>query len=573
MFKIDSITLISYEKEEFKYDFNYGLNYIKGNNSTGKTEFYTFIDYMFGSSCNISDRKWYKDSLKEARMKIIFDNISYILIRSINNNNFNKFYLEDDINCDVLTLTQYKNKINYVFSRGKGYLKELHSFVEEEITFRSFTLFNFLGESRQGELQNFFDKCKELKYSIKLNSILNFIFNDNLKTVRDLEIELEVKNKQLKELQKEHSTNSYKIDKVNENLRRLNIDLDFNGRNVDDILSAVNEFKNLKRAKNKKKDDNIELLVKFDVLKENLKRQDEIENQANHLIKQNENRLILLKNLEQLLQDIPEYKYLISPLIDLINETEQTITFSNYTIERNVKKLLMDKLKKVEMELNKSNSKLTFYSLDEKKQAITIINDCLNNYKFSEENEIGNLKDEIKKIKKRLIELKNTLDIDKINHLSKFITELYNSAKEVAPIVEIDNKVQDLKLIYVRQGNILQPIMDTNDEEYYYIGSKARRTLIQMCGYLGFLNLLINENSCPIIPMFVLDHISQSFDKTNKYAVGKIIETMYKKIKKENLQIFIFDDKNSVDLGIIPDKKINLETEYKTGFNPFYSEK
>ena len=54
MFKIKKLRIFSPDNEEFVYKFKAGINYFRGGNSTGKTEFYKFIDFMFGSSEDIS---------------------------------------------------------------------------------------------------------------------------------------------------------------------------------------------------------------------------------------------------------------------------------------------------------------------------------------------------------------------------------------------------------------------------------------------------------------------------------------------------------------------------------------
>ena len=36
-------------------------------------------------------------------------------------------------------------------------------------------MFNFLGENGQGLIRYFFDKCNDIKYSVKLNPVLNFV--------------------------------------------------------------------------------------------------------------------------------------------------------------------------------------------------------------------------------------------------------------------------------------------------------------------------------------------------------------------------------------------------------------
>ena len=131
-----------------------------------------------------------------------------------------------------------------------------------------------------------------------------------------------------------------------------------------------------------------------------------------------------------------------------------------------------------------------------------------------------------------------------------------------------------------KRGNILQPMVnktmvDENEFEekktvQYYIGSMARHTLIQLCGYLGFLNMLLKEDKYPLIPILVIDHISKPFDNNNSKAIGKVIATAYESIGKDKLQIFMFDDEEYEALGIDPDYSENLVKENKTGFNPYY---
>ena len=98
----------------------------------------------------------------------------------------------------------------------------------------------------------------------------------------------------------------------------------------------------------------------------------------------------------------------------------------------------------------------------------------------------------------------------------------------------------------------------------------ARHIVIQLCGYAAFLSKLIKANKYPIIPIFVIDHISKAFDQENCKAIGKVIDSLLADIGKENLQIFMFDSENSENLGIDNKYSKNLVSENKTGFCPFF---
>lgn len=90
------------------------------------------------------------------------------------------------------------------------------------------------------------------------------------------------------------------------------------------------------------------------------------------------------------------------------------------------------------------------------------------------------------------------------------------------------------------------------------------------CGYLAFMEILLKEDKYPLIPILVIDHISKPFDMNNAYAIGTIIETAYKAIGIENMQIFIFDDQDSAKLNLHVNHSENLVTSEETGFNPFF---
>ena len=101
----------------------------------------------------------------------------------------------------------------------------------------------------------------------------------------------------------------------------------------------------------------------------------------------------------------------------------------------------------------------------------------------------------------------------------------------------------------------------------------ARQTLIQVCGYLGLLKLILSEGTVPIIPLLVIDHISKPFDKENIKTLGIVLEKFVEDISFKNIQIFMFDDKEPSDLNFIPSNIEHLQNDDKTGFNPFFQGK
>ena len=160
---------------------------------------------------------------------------------------------------------------------------------------------------------------------------------------------------------------------------------------------------------------------------------------------------------------------------------------------------------------------------------------------------------------------------------------LYKSAGEVSELVKHDVNLDGFKIQYIKKGNIIQPMISNNgvernddikveNSEKYYTGSMARHTLMQLSGYLSFLELLIKENRYPVVPILVIDHISKPFDDINRRAIGVILQRFYEKVDESDIQIFMFDDKNSEELLITNASVNNLVSDSKSGFNPFYHE-
>lgn len=218
--------------------------------------------------------------------------------------------------------------------------------------------------------------------------------------------------------------------------------------------------------------------------------------------------------------------------------------------------------------------------MEEKAKAVALIEEYLSANIYDCSEDLKQIKTKIREIKEEIKVLQNSDDIVKIRALSQFITMLYKSASGISSVVDDDILQEGFKIQYLKRGNILQPMMqvtekDENDLEQkkevnYYIGSMARHTLIQLCGYLGFLDILLAEGKYPIIPILVIDHISKPFDTSNARAIGQVINKAYEKIGKENLQVFMFDDEEYAALALHPDHFENLVDEVKSGFNPFY---
>ncbi|GAB6494062.1 hypothetical protein OA45_02537 [Bacillus sp. UMTAT18] len=578
MFKIKKLRIFSPDNEEFVYKFKAGINYFRGGNSTGKTEFYKFIDFMFGSSEDISKKNWFKNSFKQASMIFEYNSIKYNIIRTLDKEKNYFLYESETLNeSDHINLNEYKDKLNAVFSNDE-ILKELKLFTNENLTYRTFTMFNFLGEKRQGLTYNFLDKCSDIKYYTKLNWVLNYIFNKNLGRIFELQEEIEKLKKEIKNLELMDSKYAFICTQVNENLKKLTSSKIYNGKNAEMILKFISDYKKLNMDEVVKKSKNIaDLEFAYNQVDEQIKVYENRKIDSKEILKEYQNREILLKNLNVLLERNKELDYLVEPLNELLEEMDESISFSKYLIKDRTIIELKREREFLKEKLKDSEYRFKIFSIDEKKKSILLIEEYLGENIKDVNKELNIKKKALRSLTNEMKDLQNKDDNTKINSFSEYMTNLYKVAAEVSEIVSTDVSEKGFKIEYIKRGNVLQPKKKDivkNEEVYvnYYMGSMARHTLIQICGYLAFIKLLINENRVPLIPIIVFDHISKPFDEQNVCAVGKVISKFYEDVSKNDIQMFIFDDKEFENLGLDVDIFAELKNDYKTGFNPFYAE-
>ncbi len=576
MFKINRIVIVGSKGGKYEYEFKSGINYFKGANNTGKTEFYKFIDYMLGSSADINANDWNNGTVLKAVMEIQCDEKVYTFTRT-NHVEENYFCDNNDIETEAIGLTEYKDYIGNVFSHNEDELRKLRDFTGENYTYRTFTMFNFLGENGQGETWDFLDKCRDIKYSIKLGPILNYIFNNHIEDIDRKTKELEKLKKDLKIKEAEQGQYVFNLEQVNSNLLKLNIDARFNGNNAGEILDLLEKKEyQVDYSVENVRNTISELEVIYSNISEQIKVYETTVSTYQHTKKENENRKKLLCNLQGLLQGEPELAYLIEPIEDLLNDVENSISFSKYVISDETVNELRRQQRKIIEEMRLQNSKYTCYSISEKAKAAALIKEYLHMDIKNNEADIQTLRSQISGLKKELKALQASDDQVKIEEFSNVTNQLYFSAVNESPFVKFDFD-HNVRIRYIKKGNRLQTIkpVDYSDDGFAEInkGSMARHTLIQLCGYLAFLNLFIQEKKYPVVPVFVIDHISKPFSVDNSKAIGAVFKEFYKINGKDNVQVIMFDDCEASELGIEDAFKVELTEGEKTGFNPFYTVK
>ena len=285
----------------------------------------------------------------------------------------------------------------------------------------------------------------------------------------------------------------------------------------------------------------------------------------------------LLDRLQKIVEGKAEYAYLVNPIISLAVDLDKSISFNKYLIQETTTRELKKQRDRIRQQILANKSRFAIYSVSEKEQAVTLIKEYLSYYDCDfDGGSLSEIRRELRKVREEIRILQNGNDTEKINSLSADITQLYKSSIEVSELAEYDFRKSGFHISYLKNGNILQPqILDEESDsadqiKNYYTGSMARHTLMQLCGYLGFLRMLIKEDKYPLIPFLVIDHISKPFDNKNQKALGAILHGAYTNLQKSEMQIILFDDEDASSLGLTPDHSINLLGEDKSGFNPFY---
>lgn len=576
MFKIDSLNLYNNHNEVFSYQFEPGINYFIGKNNSGKTEFYKFIDYMFGSSVVIKNSIWFKGTLDRASMFFTYNGIAYRVSRVLSTDKC-YFSYADELDKEPIEINEYRDRLHAVFSVNKIAENNLYKFTDEHLTFRTFTLFNFLGEIRQGVLVDFFDKCSDIKYSTKISAIINYIFNKNVEKIFYLKNEIARLQNEINQKKYVDEQNKYLLNKVNINLKKLNIKEMFNGHNRDVVLEQLNNMVNFIESNKPLESKNIsDLEIICSNIDEQIKVYEKYKSDLRQQQHENINRGYILSAFKSIISKQPNFEYLVAPLISLTNEIDNSISFSQHVLKDDLLLKLRAQKKQVLDELTKAQMQLTRFSYDEKNKAIAIAEDGINSYSIScTKKELDSLLKKLAVCKKELKDLQESDDTEKIDYISNQLTALYKSAYEVSDFVkdDFDKTNNSFHIRYIKGRNSLQTMTydEKGNEIVYGMGSHARHTLIQLCGYLVFINLLIEEQKYPIIPILVIDHISKPFSDQNIAAIGTIIHKAYEGIGVDNLQTFIFDDESSAKLCLDCNHSENLVNEIKTGFNPFYS--
>ena len=213
----------------------------------------------------------------------------------------------------------YKIKLSNIFTQDEGILEEIKNFTGELLTYRTFTMFNFLGENGQGLIRYFLDKCSDVKYSVKLNSVLNFIFNNHQKEIADLEAKLKNLEEEYELLKENNSKYEFLKAEIDKNARILRLNIEYTGKNKNEIKKRIEQLKNLEEMPKKSKKKSLsELELMFNNINEQINLYEKSKKDEQDIKRENENRKILLDNLNSIIAQNGTLTYLVDCKNDIV---------------------------------------------------------------------------------------------------------------------------------------------------------------------------------------------------------------------------------------------------------------
>lgn len=575
---IEELILERNDGQKYSYDFCQGVNYFQGKNGSGKTEFFYFLDYMLGSnSFSISDKEWFQDLYKATLVYKKAEN-RYSFTR-IKNSSVNYFRInnEPEERCNI---EQYILFLSVIATNEESKnLRDLRNITNTELTIRSCSAFIFLEETGilSNPKVNFLTKCREYKYQKWSSIILDYLFNPNSSEIYIKRQEIINLKRQLKEQQNLLEKLDIYKSSINDSLQKLNSSHELKN-NTDAIRREINRIKNFE---NSVEIQNLETLYMLNSVSERIKILKNSTSDIESISKATKNRVDMLNRLKELSEKVTEYKQFASPLIELIQSLENTVSFSELLVKNKNEKNLETVEKKLKKTVKKREKTQTVINIDEKIQLISVVEKLLDEYE-QEYQEI-NIEETIKKLEKAETELDkliNSIDQEKIKKFQKTLMELYKSAAVVSPLIQSDLNYEGFSFDYDEKHNSIIPSIVVYDTDKsisevhieHYRGSQARSTIIQLCGYCALQLLLQEDKTIPCMPLLVIDHFSKTFSDDNLKALGTILEKFYEMMSHNSFQTIIFEIKNPEDINLVHYVKEELVTETKTGFIPWINE-
>ena len=561
MFKILEINLYSKENKICNHiPLDEKLNFIYSKNSTGKTKLVELIDYLLGSSSIVFDPQTFK-GIEYAELVA---NCCYLKRKVLGTETFFKLRENDDY--ENLTLELYKDKVESIILSGKHFdINMIREISEQDISYRTFSIFYFLSQKYQGVIdKNIFTKQNLPEY-YRAKYIFKYMFNKkNYKEIFELK-------KQIKEDTKTLAKNEIIDDEITMitglcEKSFIELGIKFDKKNIDKNILSLQEYElGQKKKVNLPKSDYYSLLTILNQVDNKLQYYQDKLSQGNSQKSKNQKKEVLLSSLIKMSSET-EYSYIIEPIKETIEQMHllnNIISIGEY--EESISKLKKQRIQLIkDIQVVSENANQEKEYIDKKSIILKTI-DYLEKLKRLSHSDSVEIKNRIKENKKRIQNLETITDSEIEDKISEKINYYYSYMRNKNyDFVDKDYSEKGFHLRYNSKKNsvngyVLENIAGKDVEVVRMIGSMARQTLIQVCVYLSFLEVMALEFNFPIINTVVFDCVSKSFDDDNKLMIYDLL-THFCDINKSYNFIVTTDTMNDS-----PNRY-----EMQNGLNPYF---
>ena len=507
MFKLESL-LFNNRDDSQKYQFS-KHTFIYGMNTVGKTALTKAIDYVLGSSENLTYQGLDNIDSIEAYLT---NNLTALWVKRTISGEYFYRRTEDSAYSEISADTYKDNICLMLTPNPNNHFVQVYSKVfDENPTFRSFNFLNYMEEKGLGDLSVVFTKARELKYQIRVSNIMDFFFNyNNIEQIYEKELLLEQREKELDELTKDYQEYERSLLQIQKLFRELQ--LKYTG-NYEKDYSTFKKFQtSYTRTAQTKSKDLVYLSKASFSLAEEIKLYSFIQSQANNMVERKERIKRLLAILNSIVEGNHDYKQYIDFITKTVEEIqEENIILSLTDYQKAIRGIQTEKGKIDQqiMMLKGQASEITYEDAVKKIGLIEHIFSILNrNVDYTR---LDSLRGETSKLKREIKELKSAFDKKEISAFNNRLTNLYlKSDLKVKHLIE-DLHDTDFTLEFDPFRLCLFASHKTEEGvERFIPGSMARQTHLQMLIYLCMFDYLKRDFQDFIyMPLLIIDSANQ----------------------------------------------------------------
>ncbi|MBV7440754.1 DUF3732 domain-containing protein [Weeksellaceae bacterium TAE3-ERU29] len=559
------------------------INVITGDATTGKSSFWSIIDYcLLASKINIANT--INEKVKWFGLRFTINKQEISIARKAPD----KGVVSSDISFHLNTSFPNELKANKAIAEVKAFLDKEFGISDElrfplgknigttnfNLSYRYFLLFNSLTETVISAPETFFDTTfygKE-EYEKALNHIFDLVIGVNdmesmKATERIQEIDKELKKIRTQKNKNERNFKDYEnnIKKLIDKCKKYNfIEYSETFETVDEAIFEIQEvIKNInKRAENQK------LFLEIDSLYNSKK---ELQSQISTIKRYQKEYNLYKKNLEKSADSLQPIEFLENKLSDQLLESYETrsfiesLKFSLEEIKKSIVRkpkpiqvsgdlnLLQKKIESINKELTRLNELKKkdqtegerYIAIGEIKQTLKQIEDS-KNQKPIDTIKLNSLNDERKLLEKIPKDTKKIKDL-MLQQLDSSIQRNYNQLSSLPTykdhLTKFDSDEMVLKLY--PQGEIFA--LDN-------VGSKSNYMFMHLCFYLGLHEHMINMEQehvpqflfidQPSIPYFSSDSKEGNDDKIKLIDAFKLLNSFIEymiTVNRVNFQIIMVE--------------------------------